>query len=150
MPNGPLGRAEGKRGKAGESQERVTKSGGPARKLGGLRKSAFNWADGEGVLQPNPVKAVKKPPQRHRDRVLTPDEREEILRMIPDRHFREFVFALQETGARPGEVRKVTAAHVNLELGVWVFKEHKTAKRTGRARVIYPTAGDEWRTDPPD
>ncbi len=102
-------------------------------------KRAFNWADAEGVLQPNPVKSVKKPPQRHRDRILTPEEREEILRTIPDQHFREFVFAMQETGARPGEVRKVTAAHVNLDLGVWVFKEHKTAKRTGRPRVIYLT-----------
>jgi integrase len=36
-------------------------------------------------------------------------------------------------------VRRVTAAHVNLELGVWVFKEHKSAKRTGRPRIIYLT-----------
>jgi integrase len=102
-------------------------------------KRAFSWADAEGVLQPNPVKNVKKPPQRHRDRVLTPEERQEILRTIPDRHFRDFVFAMQETGARPGEVRKVTATHVNLDLGVWIFKEHKTAKRTGRPRIIYLT-----------
>ena len=33
----------------------------------------------------------------------------------------------------------MTAAHVNLDLGVWVFKEHKTAKRTGKPRVIYLT-----------
>jgi integrase len=79
------------------------------------------------------------PPQRHRDRILTPEERQEILRTIPDQHFRDFVFAMQETGARPGEVRKVTAAHVNLDLGVWVFKEHKTVKRTGRPRIIYLT-----------
>jgi integrase len=102
-------------------------------------KRVFNWADAEGVLQPNPVKSVKKPPQRRRDRVLTPEERQEILRTIPDQHFRDFVFAMQETGARPGEVRKVTAAHANLDLGVWVFKEHKTAKRTGRPRIIYLT-----------
>ena len=102
-------------------------------------KRAFNWADAEGLLQPNPIKAVKKPPQRRRDRVLTPGERQEILGAIKDRHFREFVFALMETGARPGEVRKVTAANVNLELGVWTFTEHKTAKRTGRPRVIYLT-----------
>ena len=25
-------------------------------------KRAFNWADAEGLLQPNPIKAVKKPP----------------------------------------------------------------------------------------
>ncbi|MFO0845496.1 MAG: site-specific integrase [Gemmataceae bacterium] len=102
-------------------------------------KRAFNWADAEGLLQPNPVKAVKKPQQQRRDRILTPEERQEILGAIKDRHFREFVFAMMETGARPGEVRKVTAADVNLELGVWIFKEHKTARRTGRPRVIYLT-----------
>jgi len=100
-------------------------------------KRVFNWAEAEGLLQPNPVKAVKKPPQRHRDRVVTPEERQEILAAIKDQQFREFVFAMLETGARPGEVRRVTAAHVNLELGVWVFKEHKTARRTGRPRIIY-------------
>jgi len=100
-------------------------------------KRAFNWADAEGLLQPNPIKAVKKPPQRHRDRVLSDEERKEMLAAIKDRQFREFVFAMMETGARPGEVRKVTAAHVNLELGVWVFKDHKTAKRTGKPRIIY-------------
>lgn len=102
-------------------------------------KRAFNWADGEGVLQPNPIKGVKKPPQGHRDRILTVSERRELLEAIRDQQFRDFVFAMQETGARPGEVRRVTAAHVNPELGVWVFKEHKTAKRTGRPRLIYLT-----------
>ncbi len=102
-------------------------------------KRAFNWADAEGLLQPNPIKGVKKPPQRHRDRVLTPEERQAVLAAIKDEHFRGFVFAMMETGARPGEVRKVTAAHVNLDLGLWVFQEHKTAKRTGRARIIYLT-----------
>src|SRR5262249_28045549 len=102
-------------------------------------KRAFNWADSEGLLQPNPIKAVKKPPQRYRDRVLTPEERQEILSAIKDRHFREFVLAMMETGARPGEVRKVTAAQVNLKLGVWVFNEHKTATRTGKPRIIYLT-----------
>jgi integrase len=100
-------------------------------------KRAFNWADAEGLLQPNPIKAVKKPPQRHRDRVVSDEERKEILAAIKDKQFREFVFAMMETGARPGEVRKVTAAHVNLELGIWVFKEHKTAKRTHKQRIIY-------------
>lgn len=31
----------------------------------------------------------------------------------------------------------MTAAHVNLDLGVWVFEEHKTVKKTGKPRVIY-------------
>ena len=43
----------------------------------------------------------------------------------------------QETGCRPGEVARVTAADVNLELGVWILKRHKTAKKTGKPRIVY-------------
>ena len=52
-----------------------------------------------------------------------------------------FLVALQETGARPGEIARVTALHVDLSAGVWIFHEHKTAKRTRlrRPRVIILT-----------
>ncbi len=46
---------------------------------------------------------------------------------------------MQETGCRPSEVARVTAAHVNLELGVWVFADHKTVKKTGKPRIVYLT-----------
>jgi len=68
-----------------------------------------------------------------------PNERTELLAAIPDQPFRDYVFAMMETGARPGEVRKVTAAEVDLELGVWCFKEHKTSEKTGKPRVVYLT-----------
>ncbi len=102
-------------------------------------KRAFNWAFGEGVLRENPLRALKKPPQRNRERTLTPNERAQIFAAIRDRAFRDFVFALQETGCRPSEVARVTAENVDLERGLWVFPEHKTKKRTGRARVVYLT-----------
>lgn len=100
-------------------------------------KRAFNWAEAEGVLPSNPLKAVKKPPQPGRSRIVSEAEKKELLAAIKDRQFRDFVFAMQETGARPGEVRAVTAADVNLELGVWVLKQHKTFHKTGRPRVVY-------------
>jgi integrase len=100
-------------------------------------KRAFNWADKQGVLSPNPLRNVEKPPAGRRTRIVTPAERVEILAAVRDRSFREFLTALYLTGCRPSEVARVTAADVNLELGVWVFDRHKTAKRTGRPRVIY-------------
>jgi integrase len=102
-------------------------------------KRAFNWAVSEGVLASNPVSRVRKPAQTFRNRTLTPEEKGEILDSIKDPHFREFVFAMQETGARPSEVRRVTAEDVNLDLGVWVFYDHKTSQKTGRPRVVYLT-----------
>ena len=104
-------------------------------------KRAYNWAEAEGILSTNPVKKVKKPPAARRERILDPKEREELFAAIRDQEFRDFIFALQETGGRPGEVRKVTAANVNLELGVWILEHHKTRKKTGLPRVIYLTPG---------
>jgi integrase len=51
-------------------------------------KRAFNWAGAEGLIPKSPFRQVKKPPQRHRDRILTKDERSEVLRAIRDRQFR--------------------------------------------------------------
>jgi hypothetical protein len=89
------------------------------------------------LLQPNLIKGVKKPPQRHRDRVLTPEERQEILRTIPDRHFREFVIAMQETGARePSSMR-----HVGACTGLHRLDPHNTPCYRGREWQGIP-----WKT----
>jgi hypothetical protein len=68
---------------------------------------------------------------------LTDAERAEILAAIKDKKFRDFVFALQQTGCRPSEDARLTAADVRLDLGVWVLDRHKAAKKTGKPRVVY-------------
>jgi len=83
--------------------------GGGRRNAVAAVKRAFNWADRQGVLTPNPLRNVEKPPARRRTRVHSSSERAELLAAIPDRHFREFVLALQLTGCRPSEVARVTA-----------------------------------------
>lgn len=60
---------------------------------------------------------------------------------VKDQPFRDFLFALRESGCRPGEVRKVTAANVDLDLGIWVIEHHKTRKKTGVPRIVYLTPG---------
>ncbi len=93
-------------------------------------KRAFSWADRQGILSPNPLRTLKADRVKRRTRVLTKDELPEILAAIRDRQFREFMWAMLETGCRPSEVARVTAANVDLALGVWAFDEHKTAKKT--------------------
>ncbi|MDB5306888.1 MAG: site-specific integrase [Gemmataceae bacterium] len=102
-------------------------------------KRAFNWADRQGLLSPNPLRTLEVEPNNRRTRVLTPAERAEILAAIRDEQFREFVFAMFETGCRPGEVAKVTAENVDLDAGVWVFAKHKTARKIRKPRVVYLT-----------
>lgn len=103
----------------------------------GALKRVFNWAIGEGLLTENPLRLLKKPPAKRRDRYLSADDRRRILGSAKGKPFRMFLFALGQTGARPGEVARVTAADVDLDKGLWVLQRHKTAKKTGRPRVIY-------------
>jgi integrase len=101
-------------------------------------KRMFNWAVNDaGLLAENPLRCVKKPPKRRRDRVLTPEERDYVYGLIRDEQFRQFVFAMLDTGCRPSEVMAVTARHVARDGTRWTFAEHKTDRQTGAARVVY-------------
>lgn len=102
-------------------------------------KSAFAWADAQGVFAPDPLRKVKAEPGRVRERVLSEAERAEVMAAIRDRQFKDFVSALLATGCRPSEVARVTAADVDLAVGTWIFGEHKTRKKTRKARVVYLT-----------
>src|SRR5262249_19255550 len=73
---------------------------------------------------------------KRRDRVLSAEERDYVLRTIRDEQFRDYVFALLDTGARPGEVMAVAADNVSRDCSRWTFDEHKT-EREGEARVVY-------------
>jgi len=103
-------------------------------------KRAFNYAYGEGKVEANPLRTVKKPPPRARERFLTREERQKIYNNYPEGDcFRDFLFALEQTGCRPGEVSAVTAEHVDLRNGLWVLDEHKTEHSTGEPRVVILT-----------
>lgn len=103
----------------------------------GAVKRAFNWAVEEEHIPKNPIAHVRKPKSLTRDRTLTAEERELILSSIRDRAFRRFVNAMTLTGCRPGEVARVTAAYFDEQDGVWVLPQHKTAKKTGKPRIVY-------------
>ncbi len=102
-------------------------------------KRAFNYAEAEGLIAASPLRGLKKPKGRARERVLDAAERKAIFDAVADREFKWFLFAMQETGCRPGEVRNVTAANCDLGQGLWVLDRHKTAKKTGKPRVVYLT-----------
>lgn len=108
-----------------------------ANKALGAVKRAFNWAVEEEHIPKNPIAHVRKPKALTRDRTLTSEERDLVLGSIKDDAFRRFVDAMTLTGCRPGEIARVTAADVDFESGLWVLKRHKTAKKTGKPRLVY-------------
>src|SRR5262249_25554374 len=103
----------------------------------GAVKRVFQYALEEEFISKNPIAHLKKPKVQTRDRILTTEERELILGSIKDERFREYVTILTLTGCRPGEAARVTKADVFLDRAIWELREHKTAKKTGRPRIIY-------------
>ncbi len=71
-------------------------------------KRAYNWCEEQELIPTNPIKKVKKPKAVRRERILTAEERMDVFQAIRDREFRDFVFALQETGCRPGVLFAIT------------------------------------------
>lgn len=102
-------------------------------------KAAFNWAVEQEILSRNPIAKLKKPRARSRggDQLLDSTGHQKLIQAAHSR-LRDFLLALHETGARPGEVTKVSAADFNAAIGAWVLSDHKT-ERLGRKRVIYLT-----------
>lgn len=101
-------------------------------------KRVFNWAVAEGYLEASPLRGLRRPACGRREKIITVEEHQNLLaESWPD--FQDFLTALWETGARPGEVAAVTAANYDRQQSVWILREHKTAKKTGRPRVIYLT-----------
>ena len=100
-------------------------------------KRVINWVYEEGRIPevPEGLRKLRRPKMGRRDRVLAPDEHGALVANT-DEAFGRFLLALRETGARPGEVRTVTAKHVDLKRGVWVFEEHKTADKTQKPRAV--------------
>lgn len=103
-------------------------------------KRVMKWAFENKKITSNPIQFMKVPASNRRERFLTPEERKQIFDRYPEGDpFRDFLFALEQTGCRPGEVCMVTAAHVDLRTGVWEFREHKTEGKTHEKRVVILT-----------
>jgi integrase len=101
-----------------------------------ILKRALNWCVEQGVISKNPIAAMKKPRELRREVIVTEDQRKAIVAAVKDQAFLQFLFALGQTGARPVEIRTVTAA--DLKDGYWEMGG-KTTERTGDRRCVYLT-----------
>lgn len=103
-------------------------------------KCAMKWAHDNKKINVNPLQGLKVPPAKCRERFLTPDERRQIFDNYPPSDpFRDFLFAMDQTGCRPGEIGTVSAKDVDLRTGVWELTEHKTRGKTGEKRTVILT-----------
>lgn len=114
--------------------------------------AALNWAVKSGLISRNPLSGIDKPGAVSRGaEALLGTNAEEIeaahkrILAVSRPHWRPFIQALKDTGARPGEIAAATAADFKPDMGAFVFHKdstrkagqfaHKTAKR--KDRVIF-------------
>jgi integrase len=112
--------------------------------------TCLRWALKQGYISKNPLPNVERPPcvSRAGTCVVT-DELHALFTEYADRRrnkgFRDLLFALYETGARPGEVSGIEAKHYYKKNACWVIEPQTAAEGQmklayrGKRRVIYLT-----------
>jgi integrase len=94
-------------------------------------KRVLNWAVEEAEFLPkNPLKRVKLLPEHGRERIVTEAEFQALLRNCIDAIFKQILVMLRFTGARPGELRKLTWHMVKWELHCLIIPARKTKTGT--------------------
>lgn len=108
--------------------------------IAGVLASVFKWADTEGVIPANPLRGLKRPPGESRGAkaVVTEDVHRRLMDAA-NPALRLLLTFLRETGCRPSELARLTAADIDLANGVATLRDHKTAHTTGRPRFIFLT-----------
>ncbi len=126
-------------------QARVRGGEGAARKSVRLLRAILAWAVAEGMVQANPAASVKTGSDGSRDTILDDADAyarlfQTLDRMETERRIRhpvaDAVRVIALTGARRGEVAGMQWRHVDLKAGLVTIDAHKTAKTTGKPRVI--------------
>ena len=89
-------------------------------------KTVLNWAgeDEVGSLSKNPWKKIKKLPERGRERIVTDEEFRALVRHCSDLLFKEILFVLRYTAARPGKLRKLTSDMPDGAMSLRRFAHH--------------------------
>ena len=102
----------------------------------------FNWAAESRLIPPHKLGRIRKPQPLRRDRYLTDEEFQLLLRATNPRYrrrfgatFRRLLLALDWTLCRPGELVRLKWDHVHWEQNVAILADHKT-KRTGKPKII--------------
>lgn len=106
----------------------------------GAVATAFRWAEAAGLISHNPLKSVKRPPKASRGtKAVVDDATHRKLLDAATPELRLLLMLLYDTGARPSELSRLTAADVNLNANVALLNDHKTAGTTGKPRLIVLT-----------
>jgi integrase len=111
-------------------------SDGSKRNHGRTIKRCMRWAEKQGYIDRSPIAHLELPKGGKREVVLSQDEFDRVLSLIPDEGFRDLLVATWETGCRPQESLRVEKRHVDLQHCRWVFPPSE-AKGEEFPRIVY-------------
>ena len=97
---------------------------------------AFNWAEKSGHIERSRIRHAEKPTPDKREHHVSPDEHALVLGRVCDQDFRDLLTLAWETGARPQELFRVAARHVDLANARWVFPKDES-KGKKQSRTVY-------------
>lgn len=104
-------------------------------------KRVFAWARDQGYLQKNQIASLKTKTPKSRVRIVSDDEHFRLIAGARAQKANGPQFALyliaSHCGARPQQIRNVTAENVHPSGQCWVFAKHKTADKIGKPLVVY-------------
>lgn len=111
-------------------------------------RAAMRWATDQGIISRNPLAGLRQSADPSRKGIVTPEQAAALFaycgRARKRRPLRLLLWLLSATGARPGEIRRLEARHIDWRTGTATLPpaEHKTGRKTGRPRhvVLMPCA----------
>lgn len=99
---------------------------------------AFNWGVKNMGLDKNPIRGMEKPQAKKRTIVVTPAEFDTLLSNIKDQPFRDLLILSYDCGARPFEIKRLEARHVELDKQRAVIPAEEAKGKIVRA-IYFPT-----------
>jgi integrase len=95
---------------------------------------ATNWGIKKRYIKYNPLVGMEKLTRRRREIVLTQEQFRQMVALVKDEEFRDYLEFMWQTGCRAMEVRIIEAKHVD---GAVVNLAASEAKGKRRPRYIY-------------
>ena len=111
--------------------------------------AAFQWAIRGKLITENPLQGIKRPGSRSRSRdcLISPEQHQRLLQLCRSAGMRRIVIALENTGARPGEIQAAEARYWDADRNALVYAadvrrregEFRPKSAAYKDRIIYFT-----------
>jgi integrase len=110
------------------------------RDVGRMVRAIFQWAEDSELIRKNPLKKLRLETPEPRNAVVPPGVHRQLVEAcLASRQSRSFALYLiaSHCGARPQQIREVTAANVSHDFRTVVFPRHKSRRKTGKPLVVF-------------